>query len=365
MKRTGAASLPLHSGKAPRWLFGRMVLLAEAISEVMVYEYGKERLLHTLSDPFWFQALSCVLGFDWHSSGTTTVTCGALKEALKSLEHGMYIAGGKGKASRKTLEEIELVGDVVGLNDRTIDELKLSSRLTAKVDNAALQDGYILYHHVIAFTEEGKWAVIQQGMSENTTYARRYHWRSDKIKSYVEEPHDAILGYTGKTLDMTAHESKNSRKLSVDIVNDNPQHLKREWHVLRMPSWQTTLEGVRGKHVAHLEMPRSINWQALRKVYEIQPRNYEELIGIKGVGPSTIRALAFIAEVIYGVPSSWKDPVKYSFAVGGKDGVPYPVDKIAMDRATSILKRGVKEAKIGEKEKLCAIRRLMKFVPEQ
>ncbi len=364
MERAGVASLPLHPGKAPRWLFGRMVSLAGAISEVMVYEYGRERFLHTISDPFWFQAFSCVLGFDWHSSGTTTVTCGALKEALKLLDIGIYVAGGKGKASRKTLEEIEVIGKEKGLKENRVNELQHSSRLSAKVDNAALQDGYTLYHHVIVFSEDGKWAVIQQGMNEKTTYARRYHWLSDRIKSYVEEPHDVILGYKGDAMDMTSRGSRDARKTSVDLVNDDPRHIKRAWHLLKKPSWQTTLDGWKGK-VTHLEMPRSINWNVLKKVYEFQPRDYEELISIKGIGPATVRALAFISDLIYGSPPSWKDPVRYSFAVGGKDGVPYPVDKKAMDEATSVLKKGVDEAKIGKKEKLYAVKRLKKFLPEQ
>ncbi|KAA0002896.1 MAG: DUF763 domain-containing protein [Thermoplasmata archaeon] len=364
MKRAGVASLPLHPGKAPRWLFGRMVSLAGAIAEVMVHEYGRERFLRVLSDPFWFQAFSCVLGFDWHSSGTTTVTCGALKEALKPLDLGIYVAGGKGKASRRTLEEIESIGREKGLKERKINKLQYSSRISAKVDNAALQDGYNLYHHVIVFSEEGKWAIIQQGMNEKTTYARRYHWLSDKIKNFVEEPHDAIIGYKGEAMDMTSRESREARKISVDLVNDDPKHIKRDWSLLKKPSWQTTLDGWKAKQIVHLEMPRTINWNALKKVYEFQPRNYEELLAIKGIGSSTVRALAFISDLIYGSPPSWKDPVKYSFAVGGKDGVPYPVDKKAMDEATSILKKGIDEAKIGKKEKLYAIKRLKKFLPE-
>ncbi|MEA2053916.1 MAG: DUF763 domain-containing protein [Candidatus Thermoplasmatota archaeon] len=363
MEKTGTASLPLHPGKAPRWLFGRMVKLAKAISGVMIYEYGHKRFLQTISDPFWFQAFSCVLGFDWHSSGTTTVTCGALKEALTA-DEGMRIAGGKGKSSKKTLEEIEIIGKEMGLRGDAVDTLKYSSRMAAKVDNAALQDGYKLYHHAIIISEDGDWAVIQQGMNVDSRYARRYHWLSDNVKSFVEEPHDAILGRGGEVMDMTARESKDARDISVDLVNDDPRHLKREWELLKKPSWQTTLDGWKGMKNPHLEMPRRINWNVMKGMYEFQPKNYEEMLSTKGVGPATVRALAFISELMYGSPPSWKDPIKYSFAVGGKDGIPYPVNRKAMDEATSLIREGINEAKIGNEEKLRTVKRLKKILPQ-
>ena len=357
------ASLPLHPGKAPRWLFGRMVKLAEAISEVMIYEYGKKKFLQTISDPFWFQAFSCVLGFDWHSSGTTTVTCGALKEALSG-KREVRIAGGKGKSSKKTLEEIDTIGYEMGLREETIDSLKYASRMAAKVDNAALQDGYSLYHHVLIMSEDGDWAVIQQGMNIDYKYARRYHWLSDDLKVFVEEPHNAILGKKEKAMDMTARESREARKVSVDLVRDNPRHLRREWELLKKPSCQATLDGWNMK-IPHLHMPQRINWNVIKGIYEFQPRDYEELLSIRGVGPATVRALAYISELMYGAPPSWKDPIKYSFAVGGKDGVPYPVNRRAMDEATSIIKQGIEEAKIGKEEKLKAVRRMKKILPDE
>ncbi len=362
MARTGTASLPLHPGKAPRWLFGRMVKLAGAISEVMIYEYGHERFLSTISDPFWFQAFSCVLGFDWHSSGTTTVTCGALKEAMKEKEYGIKVAGGKGRASRKTLEEIDVMGGEMGLQDFSIDGLKYSSRMAAKVDNTALQDGYVLYHHVIIMSEEGDWAVIQQGMNADTGYARRYHWLSDNVKNFVEEPHSSIVGRKNMAMDMTSRKSRDARVVSVDLVRDNPRHLMRDWALLKKPSCQTTLDGWEGQS-RHLEMPRRINWNVLKGLYEFQPRNYEEMLSVKGVGPATVRALAFISELMYGSPPSWEDPIKYSFAVGGKDGVPYPVNRKAMDEATSLIEEGIEAAKIGREEKLRAIKRMRKILP--
>lgn len=368
MARTGIANLPLHPGKAPRWLFKRMVLLSKGIIEVLSYEYGSDEFLRRLSDPFWFQALSCVLGFDWHSSGTTTVTCGALKEAIKSDEYGFTIAGGKGKASRKTLEEIEKTGELYNFSTAKLEELKYSSRMAAKIDNTAVQDGHDLYHHVFIFSENGLWSVIQQGMSSETNYARRYHWLSEHVDSFVCEPHNAILGdlHQEKVLDMTARQSESAQKISVDIVNDGPRHLRRDWAELTRPQNQTTLDNwissqQRNKPIEYLTMPRTINWVKMREIYDFQPKNYEELVAIKGVGPSTVRALALISDLIYGEKPSWKDPIKYSFTVGGKDGVPFPVDRKAMDEATETIRTGVKQAKIDDKERLRALRRLHSF----
>lgn len=363
MVQTGTASLPLHGGKAPRWLFGRMVRLAEAIADVMTYEYGRKRFLQMLADPFWFQALSCVLGFDWHSSGTTTVTCGALKEALGPRQ-GICVAGGKGSRSTHTQEEICTIGSRFNLHTRTIEELQYASRMAAKVDTAAVQDGYDLYHHVTLITEDGDWAVIQQGMNTHTRYARRYHWLSDELQDYVCEPHASVLGKRGRTLNLTAGESEAARKVAVDVVNDGPRHLLRDWARLTIPPTQTTLDGERGRGQPHLHLPRTINWNLLQGIYNFQPRTYEELLAFRGVGPATIRALAYISELLYGAPPSWKDPTRFSFAVGGKDGVPYPVNRRAMDEATQLLQQGIQEARVGQHDKLRAIKRLKTLVPK-
>ncbi len=349
--KTGVANLPLHHGRAPRWLYERMVKLANAISGIIIYEHGEEKFLSLLSNPYWFQAFSCVLGYDWHSSGTTTVTMAALKEALQ--EYGIAVAGGKGMAS-KTLQEIEKKAENMGAD---ASKIKYASRMAAKVDSAALQDGYSLYHHAIVFTSDGKWCVVQQGMNVETKYARRYHWLW-KVKDFVNEPHAAIVGKKGIALDMTARKSEEARKASVDIAREKPSRVMRQFKVLKQ--YQQTLDG----NVIKLDMPRRINWEALKATYEIQPSNYEEMLSIKGVGASTVRALAYISDVIYGKPPSWKDPVKYSFAVGGKDGVPYPVDRKAMDEATHILRQSLEEAKIGQREKLQALKRLKVIVPE-
>jgi len=369
MKRTGIANLPLHPGRAPRWLFARMVRLSRAIMDVLTIEYGKDEILRRLSDPFWFQALSCVLGFDWHSSGTTTVTCGALKEALNPEEHGIAIAGGKGRVSRKTPDEIEDFGEKLALSTSMIENLKYASRMAAKVDNAAIQDGYTLYHHVLIFSEDGKWTIIQQGMNENNHYARRYHWYSENLKSYVNEPHSAIVGDNKEriVLDMTSSESSETRKVCVDIVRDSLKNLKRDWGLLTKGNLQTSLEewknSMEKQRVELLDMPRNINWGLMRKIHEFQPKNYEELLSIRGVGPKTVRALALISDLIYGAKPSWKDPIKYTFAVGGKDGVPFPVDRKVMDESIEILRLGIEEAKIGNDEKLKALRRLRNIIP--
>lgn len=366
--RTGIANLPLHGGKAPRWLFTRMVKLAEGIVDIMIEECGQKEFLRRLSDPFWFQALGCVLGFDWHSSGVTTVTCGALKEAINPEEHGLVLAGGKGKTSRKTPEQIIKFGEKFNLSTAKLNALQYSSKLAAKVDSAAVQDNHQLYHHVFIFDEHGNWSVIQQGLDPMSQYARRYHWLSLHVKSFIDKPHEAILGDAriGRVLDMTAHESMESRKISVDLVNDNPNKLKKHFVAARPKHQQTIDDWLPGlkNHELNLSMPKNINWSKLRDAYEVQPKNYEELIAQPGLGPATVRALALIGELIYGTSPSWKDPVKYSFTVGGKDGVPYPVDRDVMDRVTLILKQGVKEAKVGKQEQLQALQRLRRFVPE-
>jgi len=366
MARTGVAELPLHPGKAPRWLFSRMVELADAILTVSVDEFGVHTTLERFSDPFWFQAFSCVLGFDWHSSGTTTVTCGAVKEALSSVDLGIYVAGGKGGVSRLIAPEIErhcerssILGDVGS-------KIIRASKLAAKVDSAALQDGHQLYHHVVLFDRYGHWTVIQQGMNEASGYARRYHWFSDQVSQFVEEPHTSILGQRmSRVMDLTNRESGECKSMCCDLVGESP---KKTAEIIRAAArgpqksiLEWTPEGEDIPTVLH--MPKSINWPALQRCYEVQPRDFEELLCIKGVGPSTVRALAYAAEIIYGKKYSWRDPVKFSFAVGGKDGVPFPVNREAMDKSIQILKQGAEEAKLGNREKLSAIERLRRFVP--
>jgi hypothetical protein len=346
-----------------------MVKLAQGITEIIILEYGEKELLTRLSDPFWFQAFSCVLGYDWHSSGTTTVTCGAIKEALDPEIHGICVAGGKGKTSKKAPLEILDGSEIIGLSEWKIKNLVYASKMSAKVDNSAIQDSYRLYHHVLVFTEDGDWCVIQQGMNPQNSYARRYHWLSDSFENYVHEPHASIVGEkeNQRTLDMTSCRSQKAQRVSLDLVRDSPKRLKNLVYSLRKPNQSSLSQwgfeaGGFESHSA-LVMPRSINWNAIFAAYEFQPKNYEKMLAISGIGPATVRALALISEVVYGEKASWNDPVKFSFAVGGKDGVPYPVDKKVMDESVDILRNGISQAKLGKKERLDAISRLRRFVP--
>jgi hypothetical protein len=350
-----------------------MIRLAREIVAIIVDEYGREIFLQRVSDPYWFQALGCVLGYDWHSSGVTTVVTGVLKTALKDEGFGVAICGGKGKASRETLSEIIKVGETFNLSTGKIESLQYASKMSAKVDNTAIQAGYPLYHHAFFVTEDGKWAVIQQGMNVNDRTARRYHWLSDNVENFVVEPHKAIVGDVKRpiVLDMTAKESEECRKASVDIAKERTEKVARMFKMIR-PACQRSLQEwiphVPTKewkdYVAEfLSMPFTINWKALKRAYETQPRNYEELLGVRGIGPSTVRGLALVAEIIYGDKPSWRDPVKYSFAYGGKDGVPYPVDRKAMDESISMLREAVEKARLGNRERLNMLQKLRRYVP--
>jgi hypothetical protein len=373
MYRTGVANLPLHGGKAPAWLTSRMRKLAKEIASIMIDEQGTDTFLTRISNPYWFQAFGCVLAYDWHSSGVTTVLTGVLKQALSPEEHGVAVCGGKGKTSRKTPMEIADVGEKFGFSENYIQALTYTSKMTAKVDNTAIQAGYQLYHHAFLLTENKKWAVIQQGMSSEDRSARRYHWLSDTTASLIVEPHNAIVGDVKreKALNMTAKTSEGARKASVDIAKESTAKVMRLFEATRplhqkslqewLPNaeanpWQQSIEA--------LNMPRKISWKTMKQVYEFQPRNYEELLSVKGVGPATVRGLALVAELIYGEKPSWADPVKFSFAYGGKDGVPFPVDRRAMDESIQVLRQTVEAAKIGDKEKTRSLQRLRRFVPE-
>jgi hypothetical protein len=351
-----------------------MVKLTRGITETLLYEYDSSEFLRRVSDPYWFQALSCVIGFDWHSSGTTTTTCGAMKMAINPEEHGIMVAGGKGRASRKTPSDIENAGDIFSLSPRKVDELVYSSRLSAKIDNSCIQDGYQLYHHSFLLDEKGDWAVIQQGMNSENKYARRYHWLADDVDEYVKEPHRGICcdKKESKSLDMTAADSEDSRNTSVDLLCDNPEHLRKYFKDKTpiLSENQTRLDD----YVTEFEMPRhhpvldmdlsDREFEVLKRAYELQPRNYEELLEMEGMGPKKIRALALISDLVYGSPASWKDPVKYSFTHGGKDGYPYPVDREVYDHSIQTLKVALEGAKLERKEKYQAIKRLEGLINE-
>lgn len=365
MIRTGIVDLGLHEGHVPPWLLSRMRRLADAIICLLVGEYGTTGALAKLSDCFWFQALAAVLGFDFDSSGVTSVTCGVLKAAVKPSEHGIGVAGGKGKLSKQTPKEITSLAELFGLPDAAKERMVYSSRMAAKVDNAAVQDGYQLYHHAFFLSEKGDWAIIQQGMNPDLGLARRYHWASKEVKSFVVEPHGAIIGQARhrKVLNMTAKESEGARKASVDLAKDL-NSLRRERFKLVSPS-QASLDewlgGAKVKVSCGSFIPSRINWKALERVYDFSPRNYEELLAVRGVGPSTVRALALISELIYGEKPSWRDPVKFSWAFGGKDGVPYPVNVKTMDEAVEFLSDAIKQASLENGEKAKALRRLKSF----
>jgi len=342
--------LPLHHGRAPQWLARRMKELATQILAILSDEHDPDWILQKIADPLWFQSLCCLLGYDWHSSGTTTVLCGV----LKSIDiPDVKVAGGKGKTSRKAPQEIAEKGEELNLSCKKIDELQYASRMTAKVDNCLVQDGHNLYHHSMFFSESGSWTVVQQGMNPHTKYARRYQWFNPS--QLVEEPHKGITGSkTDGVVDLTAKESRECREISLDVAKENPMRIRRY-----VAENQETLDSYLG--ISSFTMPRTINWAALRKAYELQPSTYQELVGIKGMGPKTLRGLALVSEFTFGEAPSHKDPVKYSFAFGGKDGVPFPVEREAMDEVISILKEAIQESMLGKKEKIEAFKRISRI----
>jgi len=357
--RTGYAQLPLHGGKAPPWLFGRMVRLSREIAIHIVSEFGADELLRRLSDPFWFQAFGCVLGFDWHSSGVTTTVTGAVKEGIRGIEGelGFFAGGGKGAASRQTPAQITAFCDRISLDAQP---LVYASRMSAKVDSAAVQDGYQLYHHAFFFTRSGSWCVVQQGMNDANRMARRYHWLASTVRSYVNEPHAAICAESqAPTLNLVAAESEPVRGASAELSRQEPA---------------VVLSALRGLPV--LEMPRrhavaiaDVNPRYLEKIllttYERAPENFETLLGMPGVGARTLRALALVSEIVYGTPASTRDPARFSFAHGGKDGFPYPVDTGTYDKTIEVLRAAVTKAGIDRSERVAALKRLVRFGEER
>jgi hypothetical protein len=362
LQKTGSVVLPLHYGHAPPWLVKRMKELADKMALLMVMEHGPDSFLKSLADPYWFQAFGCVLGFDWHSSGLTTVVCGVLKDVLRVDRHGLAVAGGKGNASRHALAEIDEAGSAMGLSSGCMEELNYSSRICAKVDNSAIQAGYPLYHHSFFMSERGRWAVVQQGINAGDRTARRYHWLSEQVSDYVVEPHSAIVGDFAKerVLNMTAREAEENRKACVDLVRERPPGLETSIRVIASKSvpLDAWTGGRVGMTYGSYEMPADLNWRVFSELYDVQPRGYEELLAFRGVGPATVRALALVAQLEYGRPASWRDPVKFSFAHGGKDGVPYPVNRAAMDGTIRFLRETLEAGEIERREKEGALQRL-------
>ena len=356
MRHTGIAQLPLHGGKAPAWLFQRMVRLGREIIRLIVEDHGPREVLTRISDPYWFQSLGCVLGFDWHSSGVTTTVCGALKEGLRGRERefGLIIAGGKGATSRKTPGEIAAAADKFPLA-RNAEELVQLSRLTAKIDNNAIQDGFQLYHHNFFFTFDGSWAVVQQGM--NDRFARRYHWDSQNVEFLTIDPHSAICSnlQLPRALNLVASESVAAQSIITELSREHPARLMAELHKLQtlsLPSHhQITVKDLR---------PESIE-KILLRTYEAQVDRFQTLLGMPGVGAKTLRALALLADITYGTPASWKDPAKFSFAHGGKDGHPYPVNRQVYDASIEFLRHTLERAKVEPSEKENGLKRLSRL----
>jgi hypothetical protein len=359
MQKTGIAQLPLHGGRAPAWLFQRMVRLGREIVRLIIEDHGPEEVLRRISDPYWFQSLGCVLGFDWHSSGVTTTVCGALKEGLRGAEKelGLVIAGGKGATSRKTPNEIRSAGDKHSL-EKNPDELVYLSRLTAKIDNNAIQDGFQLYHHNFFLTLKGSWAVVQQGM--NDRFARRYHWLSENVNVLTVDPHSAICSdrQLQRTLNLVASESVPAQAVITDLSREHPEKLTREMRQLQTLSLPTHHD------IAVRDLrPDSIE-KILLKTYEAKAQTFENLLAMPGVGAKTLRALTLIAEITYGTPASWKDPAKFSFAHGGKDGHPYRVNRQVYDQSIDFLRKTLERARLDRTEKENALKRLLTLFPD-
>lgn len=343
--------MPLHYGKVPPWLYTRMGQLGVAITEAIVQEYGRAAFLQRLSDPFWFQALGCVLGMDWHSSGITTSVMGALKQSVNKRAHelGLYFCGGKGKHSRETPDELLRIAKNTGMDG---DALVRSSKLTAKVDNTAIQDGYNIYLHAFVVSTDGDWAVVQQGMNDSNGMARRYHWHSPSIQSFTEEPHTSIYGANhGQILNITAKAANPTKTGVLQLTKEHPDKLMQEIRQLRMPGHHD----VQSKDV-DLKRLGSV----LAVAYEKQNLDMESLLLLEGLGPRTLQSLVLVSEVIHGTPSRFEDPARFSFAHGGKDGHPFPVPTKVYDEAINTLETAIRRAKMGNNDKNQAIKSLSK-----
>jgi uncharacterized protein len=366
-RRAGSADLPLHGGRVPLWLADRMTRLGAVISEAIVHAYGRDELLRRLAHPFWFQSFGAVMGMDWHSSGITTSVIGALKRGLEPLsgELGIHVCGGRGKHSRKTPLELTTIGERVGFDGSALADV---SRLVAKVDSAAVQDGFDLYLRGFIVTDDGRWTVVQQGMNDSSRMARRYHWLSEGLQSFVEAPHKAIDGiHQGEIVNLTDRRADASRRAQLELLSSlGPDGLTRELVAIeakpQMPApVQLTLP--------HLVMPAHHDVRAsdvlaprLHATFAAAanrgPADFAELLLVPGVGARTVRALAMVAEVVHGAPYRFTDPARFSFAHGGKDRHPFPVPLKVYDETIAVMKTAVEKAKLGQDDKLAALKRL-------
>ncbi|MHC4619562.1 MAG: DUF763 domain-containing protein [Planctomycetota bacterium] len=373
----GIATFTLDYGSCPKWLFGRMVKLGREMTRALVTEFGPDEFVHRIADPVWFQSLGTVLAFDWNASGLTTILTAALKEAIRGREKdlGIFICGGKGKTSRKTPEEITNWADKLSLPGQSAENLIYNSRMSAKVDNSLIQDGYQIYHHSFFFSKNGSWAVVQQGMNQVDVSARRYHWFSQNIEDIVCEPHTGIVTVAEPrpSLNLTARDSEGTRHLSVEFVSAGYRSLLKDIEILRRnfsPLSKMVSLNYKGEQLTLLKLEDTefhahpviredfSKSRYLEKIFhklcDEQPENYENLLATEGVGPKTVRALALVAEVIYGASPSYEDPARYSFAHGGKDGTPYPVDCETYDKTIATMADVVARSRIdaGEKDKV-------------
>ena len=349
MKRSGVADLPLHYGRVPPWLAERMSRLGVAVIESIILEYGKAEVLKRLADPYWFQALGCVLGMDWHSSGITTSVMGALKKSVNPRSHelGIHICGGRGHHSRKTPRELHVLADKTGLDGNY---LARCSRLSAKVDNTAIQDGYQIYLHSFIVSDEGEWAVVQQGMNNDNGLARRYHWHSPDLNSFVENPHAGVVGVNqGQILNLTDTAAAPTRDGVLELSQEDPVRLVPELRKLKMPGHHE----VRGKDV---NLRRLGSVLALAREKEL--RAFDSLLLLEGLGPRTLQSLVLVSEVIHGTPSRFSDPARFSFTHGGKDGHPFPVPTKVYDRTITTMEDAIRRAKVGRKDKQEALKSL-------
>jgi hypothetical protein len=330
-----------------------MSVLGLSMIEVILMDYGKDEVLRRLADPFWFQSFGAVMGMDWHSSGITTSVMGALKRSINpnSKSLGLYICGGKGKFSRETPSELLQIADKTGLNGH---ELVRASKLSAKVDNTAIQDGYQLYLHNFILADNGSWSVVQQGMHETDGTARRYHWHSGNIKSFIEEPHTGINGISrGRILNLTdAHASENRQGI-LDISHTDSIDVMKDFSRLILPAHHDV-------QASDVDLKRL--GALLYVTREQQPQNFEDLLMLEGVGPRTMQSLALVSEVIHGAPSRFADPARFSFAHGGKDGHPFPVPTKTYDESISILRKGIEKSKLGNSDKLNTLNKLHQIV---
>ena len=363
IKQTGHADLPLHHGVVPKWLADRMMLLGTEIIQTLLLEYGKKEVLCRLSDPLWFQSLGAVLGMDWHSSGITTSVMYALKRGINShaREFGLCICGGRGKYSRKTPEELLYLSDKTGLDG---DALVRASKLCAKVDNTAVQDGFQLYQHNFILSDEGDWAVVQQGMNASLKTARRYHWCSASVRSFVENPHSGVTGESmGQILNLADASASDTRKSVLSLATEKPDRIVNEIKLIsgeQLSLFDGSRNCIMPSH--HEVRAEDVDLKRLGGVlatsYETQPEDFESLLLTPGLGPRTLQSLTLVSEVIYGTPSRFTDPARFSFAHGGKDGHPFPVPTRIYDESIRILGESIERSKLGYSDKSECLRRL-------